>query len=315
LLNAGDIVVHVDHGIGRFIGLKTITAGAPHDCLEIHYAGEDRLFLPVENIELLSRYGSEGADATLDRLGGIAWQVRKAKLKKRLLEMAEQLISIAAQRQMRSAPQIIPAAGLYDEFATHFPYDETDDQLQAIDAVLEELSAGRPMERLVCGDVGFGKTEVALRAAFVTAMSGLQMAVVVPTTLLSRQHYGIFTARFQGLPVRIGHASRLAGAKELADVRKGIRDGTVDIVIGTYALFGNNVQFARLGLLIIDEEQHFGVRHKERLKELKTDIHVLTPFSNVDSAHIATSAYRQELSLIATPPVDRIGAENFCFAG
>jgi len=312
-LNAGDIVVHVNHGIGRFAGLKTITAaGAPHDCLEIHYAGEDRLFLPVENIELLSRYGGEGTDAVLDRLGGVAWQVRKAKLKKQLLEMAGQLINIAAQRQMRSAPQLVPAAGLYDEFSARFPYDETDDQLRAIDAVLDDLVSGRPMDRLVCGDVGFGKTEVAIRAAFVAAMGGFQVAVVVPTTLLSRQHYKTFTARFQGLPVRIGHASRLAGAKKLADVRKGIGDGTVDIVIGTHALLGNNVEFANLGLLIIDEEQHFGVRHKEQLKKLKSDIHVLTLSATPipRTLQLALTGVR-ELSLIATPPVDRMTVRTF----
>lgn len=312
-LNAGDIVVHVDHGIGRFVGLKIITAaGAPRDCLEIHYAGEDRLFLPVENIELLSRYGGEGADAVLDKLGGVAWQSRKAKLKKRLLEMAGHLISIAAQRQMRTAPKLMPAAGLYDEFTARFPYDETDDQLRAIDAVLDDLASGRPMDRLICGDVGFGKTEVAIRAAFVAAMNGLQVAVVVPTTLLARQHYKTFTARFQGLPVRIGHASRLVGSRELADVKKRIHDGVVDIVIGTHALLGGGIQFANLGLLIVDEEQHFGVRHKERLKELKADIHVLTLSATPipRTLQLALTGVR-ELSLIATPPVDRMAVRTF----
>jgi len=312
-LNAGDIVVHVDHGIGRFVGLKTITAaGAPRDCLEIRYAGDDRLFLPVENIELLSRYGGEGAEAVLDKLGGVAWQARKAKLKKRLLEIAGQLIHIAAQRQMRSAPQLNPADGLYDEFAARFPYDETDDQMRAIDAVLADLAAGQPMDRLICGDVGFGKTEVAIRAAFVAAMSGLQVAVVVPTTLLARQHYKTFVARFQGLPVRIGHASRLVNGKELAEVKKGIGDGTVDIVIGTHALLGSTVEFANLGLLIIDEEQHFGVKHKERLKELKADIHVLTLSATPipRTLQLALTGVR-ELSLIATAPVDRMAVRTF----
>ena len=183
-LSAGDIVVHADHGIGRFVGLKTIEAvGAPHDCLEIHYASDGRLYLPVENIELLSRYGSEGTEAVLDRLGGGAWQSRKARLKKRLLEMAGQLIRIAAERKMRTAVAFNPPDGLYGEFSARFPYEETDDQQTAIDSVLDDLSAGRPMDRLICGDVGFGKTEVALRAAFVAAMEGFQVAVVVPTTL------------------------------------------------------------------------------------------------------------------------------------
>lgn len=312
-LNAGDIVVHVDHGIGRFIGLKTVTAaGAPHDCLEIHYSGDDRLFLPVENIELLSRYGGENSNAILDKLGGVAWQARKAKLKKRLLEMAGHLIRIAAEREMRSAPVLTPPPGLYDEFVARFPYDETDDQLRAIDAVLGDMAVGQPMDRLICGDVGFGKTEVAIRAAFIAAMNGCQVAVVVPTTLLSRQHFKTFTQRFHGLPIRIGHASRLVGTKDLAEVKKSVADGTIDIVVGTHALLGQSINFANLGLLIIDEEQHFGVKHKERLKELKSDIHVLTLSATPipRTLQLALTGVR-ELSLITTPPVDRMAVRTF----
>jgi len=312
-LNKGDIVVHVDHGIGRFVGLKTITAaGAPHDCLEIHYSGEDRLFLPVENIELLSRYGSEGSSAILDKLGGVAWQARKAKLKKRLLEIAGNLIHIAAERELRSAPIFTPPAGLYDEFVARFPYDETEDQLQAIQSILDDFASGKPMDRLICGDVGFGKTEVAIRAAFVAALSGYQVAVVVPTTLLARQHFKTFTTRFQGLPVRIGHASRLVNAKQLAEIKNGVEQGSVDIVIGTHALLGPSIKFSNLGLLIIDEEQHFGVKHKERLKELKSDIHVLTLSATPipRTLQLALTGVR-ELSLIATPPIDRMAVRTF----
>ncbi|KFB10026.1 transcription-repair coupling factor [Nitratireductor basaltis] len=312
-LSAGDIVVHADHGIGRFVGLKTIeAAGAPHDCLELRYAGDDRLFLPVENIELLSRYGSDSIDAVLDKLGGGAWQSRKAKLKKRLLEMAGQLIEIAAQRAMRPGTRIQPPEGLYGEFAARFPYDETDDQQNAIDAVLDDLSSGKPMDRLICGDVGFGKTEVALRAAFVAAMEGLQVAVVVPTTLLARQHYKTFKERFSGLPLRVEQASRLVSTKDLNQTKKGIAEGTVDIVVGTHALLGNAVNFKNLGLLIIDEEQHFGVKHKERLKELKTDVHVLTLSATPipRTLQLALTGVR-ELSLIATPPVDRMAVRTF----
>ena len=312
-LNSGDIVVHVDHGIGRFVGLKTIiAAGVPRDCLEIHYADEDRLFLPVENIELLSRYGGEGTNVVLDKLGGVAWQARKAKLKKRLLEIAGHLIHIAAEREMRNAPVLVPPTGSYDEFVARFPYDETDDQLRAIDAVLGDLAAGKPMDRLICGDVGFGKTEVAIRAAFVTALNGYQVAVVVPTTLLARQHYKTFQARFQGLPVKIGQASRLVGAKELAAVKNGVREGTVDIVIGTHALLGSTMQFSQLGLLVVDEEQNFGVKQKERLKELKTDIHVLTLSATPipRTLQLALTGVR-ELSLITTPPVDRMAVRTF----
>ncbi len=226
-LAAGDLVVHVDHGIGRFIGLRAIeAAGAPHDCLEIHYAGGDKLFLPVENIELLSRYGSEETAVDLDRLGGGAWQARKARMKSRIREIANELIKIAAERQLREAPRLTVEHGPYDEFCAGFPYEETEDQQAAIDVVLDDLASGRPMDRLICGDVGFGKTEVALRAAFVAAMNGKQVAVVVPTTLLARQHTKTFTERFRGFPVKIGQASRLVSGTELARVKKGIADGT-----------------------------------------------------------------------------------------
>ena len=312
-LSEGDLVVHLEHGIGRFIGLKTIEAvGAPHDCLELQYAGGDKLYLPVENIELLSRYGSDETDAQLDRLGGGAWQARKAKLKKRILEIADGLIKTAAARALKTAPVVETPEGVYDEFASRFPYEETDDQLTAIDSVFEDLSSGRPMDRLVCGDVGFGKTEVALRAAFVAAMSGRQVAVVVPTTLLARQHYKTFAERFHGLPINVAHASRLVPAKELSKTKSGIADGSVDIVIGTHALLGKAIKFRDLGLLIIDEEQHFGVKHKERLKELKSDVHVLTLSATPipRTLQLALTGVR-ELSLIATPPVDRLAVRTF----
>ncbi|NKB52434.1 MAG: transcription-repair coupling factor [Rhizobiaceae bacterium] len=312
-LSAGDIVVHVDHGIGRFQGLVTIeAAGAPHDCLELRYHNDDKLFLPVENIELLSRYGNSDTEVMLDRLGGANWQARKSKLKKRILEMAGQLIAIAAARQLKRAEPISVADGVYDEFAAKFPYEETDDQTNAIEAVIDDLHSGRPMDRLICGDVGFGKTEVALRAAYLTAMSGKQVAVVVPTTLLSRQHFKTFSERFHGLPVNVAQASRLVGSKALAAAKSGIRDGSVDIVIGTHALLGNSVEFKRLGLLIIDEEQHFGVKHKERLKELRADVHVLTLSATPipRTLQLALTGVR-ELSLITTAPVDRMAVRTF----
>src|SRR5581483_1556909 len=259
-LAPGDLVVHVDHGIGRFIGLQAIVAaGAPHDCLEIHYAGDDKLYLPVENIDLLSRYGSEEAGVELDRLGGGNWQARKAKMKARILEMAGELIKIAAERQVREAPRFTIAAGAYDEFCAGFPYEETEDQQAAIDSTLNDLASGKPMDRLICGDVGFGKTEVALRAAFVTAMTGKQVAVVVPTTLLARQHTKTFTERFRGFPVNVGQASRLVTAADLKTVKAGLADGSVDIIVGTHALLGKSIKFKDLGLIIVDEEQHFGV--------------------------------------------------------
>ncbi|PHS23900.1 MAG: transcription-repair coupling factor [Robiginitomaculum sp.] len=312
-LHPEDLVVHVDHGIGRFAGLKTLDIGeAPHDCLELHYAGGDKLFLPVENIELLSRYGTESANATLDKLGGAAWQARKAKAKKRLLDMAGELIEIAAAREMRSADVISPPAGEWDEFCARFPFVETDDQLSSIDDVLDDLAKGRPMDRLICGDVGFGKTEIALRAAFVVAMTGRQVAVVAPTTLLARQHYSTFKDRFRGWPVRIGRLSRLVPAKEAKATREGLASGQVDIVIGTHALLGKQVKFRDLVLMVIDEEQHFGVRHKEQLKALRTDVHVLTLTATPipRTLQMALSGIR-ELSLIATPPVDRLAVRTY----
>ncbi|MBN9454780.1 MAG: transcription-repair coupling factor [Bosea sp.] len=312
-LAPGDLVVHVDHGIGRFIGLQTITAaGAPHDCLEIHYAGDSKLFLPVENIELLSRYGSEDTEVQLDRLGGGGWQARKAKLKQRIREMAGKLIQIAAARALKDAPRLVPPAGVYDEFCARFPYEETEDQQNTIDAVLDDLAAGRPMDRLVCGDVGFGKTEVALRAAFAAALNGKQVAVVVPTTLLARQHYRNFVERFAGLPVHVGQASRFVGSADLKAVKQGARDGTMDIVVGTHALLGKGVDFKDLGLVIVDEEQHFGVAHKEKLKELRAEVHMLTLSATPipRTLQLAMTGVR-ELSIIATPPVDRLAVRTF----
>ena len=312
-LSEGDVVVHVDHGIGRFKGLRTLEVGrAPHDCLEIYYAGDDKLYLPVENIELLSRYGSSDSQVMLDRLGGAAWQLRKAKLKKNILEMAGQLIKIAAERALRTAEKMLAPEGLYDEFSARFPYEETHDQNSAIEAVLDDLAAGTPMDRLICGDVGFGKTEVALRGAFVTAMQGSQVAVVVPTTLLARQHFKSFVERFKGLPIKIAHASRLVGAKALAQTKKGLTSGDIDIVIGTHALLGNAIEFKRLGLLIVDEEQRFGVKHKERLKELKSDVHVLTLSATPipRTLQLALTGVR-ELSLITTAPLDRMAVRTF----
>ncbi|MGP4689966.1 transcription-repair coupling factor [Agrobacterium cavarae] len=312
-LDEGSLVVHAEHGIGRFVGLRTIeAAGAPRDCLELHYADDAKLFLPVENIDLLSRYGSDAAEAQLDKLGGGAWQMRKAKLKKRLLDMASDLIRIAAARLVRQAPVLTAPDGLYDEFAARFPYEETEDQMNAIDSIRDDLGAGRPMDRLICGDVGFGKTEVALRAAFLAAMNGVQVAVVVPTTLLARQHFRTFSERFRGLPIRVQQASRLVGAKELNLVKKEVSEGKTDIVVGTHALLGQGITFANLGLLIIDEEQHFGVKHKERLKELKSDVHVLTLSATPipRTLQLAMTGVR-ELSLITTPPVDRMAVRTF----
>jgi len=312
-LATGDIVVHVEHGIGRFVGLQTLdVAGAPHDCLELRYANETKLFLPVENIELLSRYGSDQTGVELDKLGGGGWQARKAKLKNRIREIAGELIKIAAERHLHEAPKMPVQPGLYDEFCARFPYEETEDQLAAINATLHDLESGKPMDRLVCGDVGFGKTEVALRATFAVALDGKQVAVVVPTTLLARQHARTFTERFRGLPVNVAQASRLVSAKELSQTKKGIADGSVDIVVGTHALLGKSIKFKDLGLIVVDEEQHFGVTHKERLKQLRAEVHVLTLSATPipRTLQLALTGVR-DLSIIASPPVDRLAVRTF----
>jgi transcription-repair coupling factor (superfamily II helicase) len=310
-LTPGDLVTHIEHGVGRYLGLKAIDAlGAPHDCLELQYDG-GKLFLPVENIELLTRYGSDEG-AVLDRLGGAGWQQRKAKMKERVRAIAAELIKIAAARQLKSLPPVDPPAGLYDEFAARFPWQETDDQEKAIGEVLTDLAAGRPMDRLVCGDVGFGKTEVAMRAAFVAAMAGEQVAVVVPTTLLARQHYRGFAERFAGFPLKVRQLSRFVDAKEAKETKAALADGTVDVVVGTHALLAESIRFKRLGLVIVDEEQHFGVVHKERLKNLKAEVHVLTLTATPipRTLQLALSGVR-DLSLITTPPIDRLAIRTF----
>lgn len=309
----GDLVVHVDHGIGQFMDLETIeVGGAPHDCLQLKYAGDSKLFLPVENVDLLTRYGSEDAGVQLDRLGGAAWQARRAKLKERVREMADELIKIAAARELKTAHRFVAPDGAYEEFAARFPFNETDDQLAAIRDVLGDLQRGRPTDRLVCGDVGFGKTEVALRAAFAVAMEGKQVAVVVPTTLLCRQHFMTFSERFRGFPVRVRQLSRMVTQKDMAETKDGMKRGDVDIVIGTHALLAKDVGFRDLGLLIVDEEQHFGVAHKERLKALRSDVHVLTLTATPipRTLQMALTGIR-EMSLIATPPVDRLAVRTF----
>ncbi len=310
-LSAGDLVVHVEHGIGRYRGLEIVTAlGAAHECILLEYAGGDRLYLPVENIELLSRYGQD--EGLLDKLGGGAWQSKKAKLKERIRAIADKLIRIAAERHLRKAPIMEPPEGMWDAFSARFPYQETEDQMSAIEDVLEDLSAGLPMDRLICGDVGFGKTEVAMRAAFVAAMSGAQVAVIAPTTLLARQHYKSFSERFRGFPINVRTLSRFVSTKEAALTRETLADGTTDIVVGTHALLAKQVRFKNLGLLVVDEEQRFGVSHKESLKQMKSDVHVLTLSATPIPRTLQMSMTGvRDLSIIGTPPVDRLSIRTF----
>ncbi len=310
-LSPGDLVVHVDHGVGRYHGLEVITAlGAAHECIRLEYAGGDRLYLPVENIELLSRFGHD--QGLLDKLGGGAWQAKKARLKERLRAIADRLIRVAAERLLRRAPVMQAPAHAWEEFSARFPYEETDDQLAAIEAVLDDLGLGRPMDRLICGDVGFGKTEVAMRAAFVAAMSGVQVAVIAPTTLLARQHFKGFAERFRGFPIEVRQLSRFVSPRDATLTRERLAQGTCDIVIGTHALLAKNTRFANLGLLVIDEEQHFGVSHKERLKNMRSDVHVLTLTATPIPRTLQMSLTGvRDLSIIGTPPVDRLAIRTY----
>ncbi len=312
----GELVVHKEHGIGRFEGLVTLTVnGASHDCLKIIYDGDDKLFLPVENIEMVSPFGLDEENVKLDKLGGASWQARKAKLKQRIKIAAEALLKTAAQRLTRRGEVFDTPTGAYEDFCARFPYMETDDQAKAIEEVLEDLHSGKPMDRLICGDVGFGKTEVALRAAFVASMGAgktSQVAVIAPTTLLARQHYRNFRDRFAGFPIEVRQLSRMVNAKDQKDTREKIAEGKVEIVIGTHALLSKQVAFKHLGLLIVDEEQHFGVGQKEKLKELKSGVHVLTLSATPipRTLQMALTGVR-DLSLITTPPIDRLAIRSF----
>ena len=311
-LTPGDMVVHADHGIGRYEGLTQIPVGtSPHDCVALEYAGGDKLYIPVENLDILTRYGSGADGVALDKLGGEAWQRRKSRMKERIRAIAGELIKTAAERALRPGTVIEPDTS-YAAFADRFPYEETEDQDRAIADVFADLEAGKPMDRLVCGDVGFGKTEVALRAAFTAAMAGLQVALVCPTTLLARQHYNTFTERFRGFPIEIGRLSRLVPPKEAKETKEGIKAGQIDVVIGTHAVLAKGIEFKNLGLVIVDEEQRFGVTHKERLKGLRADVHVLTLTATPipRTLQMAMSGLR-ELSVIQTPPVDRLAVRTY----
>ena len=307
MLTPGDLLVHKDHGIGRYEGLVAVAIGkAPHDCVMLSYDGGDKLYVPVENIDVLSRYGSESDGVGLDKLGGVQWQSRKARMKERIRAIAGELMAVAAQRALREADAAIPDPHGYAEFADRFPYAETEDQQHAIDDVLADLASGRPMDRLVCGDVGFGKTEVALRAAYAAALSGMQVAVVCPTTLLARQHFAGFRERFAGLPVEVRQLSRLVTAASANEARAGLADGTVDIVIGTHALLAKSVAFKRLGLVIVDEEQRFGVEHKEFLKQMRVAVDMLTMSATPIPRTLEMSLTGiREMSTILTPPEER----------
>ncbi|WP_298333314.1 transcription-repair coupling factor [uncultured Erythrobacter sp.] len=312
-LTKGDLVVHVEHGIGKYMGLEGVPVGkSKHDCVQLEYKGGDKLFIPVENLEVLSRYGSSEDAVMLDRLGGEAWQKRRAKLKERITAIAGELMKVAAERALKKAPVFQADDASFNQFVDRFPWEETEDQDAAIGDVLRDLESGKPMDRLVCGDVGFGKTEVALRAAFVAAMNGQQVAIVAPTTLLARQHYTNFKERFAGFPLNIGRLSRLVASKEMTETREGLASGQIDIIVGTHAILSKSTEFKNLGLVIVDEEQRFGVTHKEKLKQLRSDVHMLTLTATPipRTLQMAMTGLR-ELSTIQTPPVDRLAVRTY----
>ncbi|MEK6734501.1 MAG: transcription-repair coupling factor, partial [Pseudomonadota bacterium] len=310
-IQIGEYVVHKQHGIALFSGLETIKAvGVDKDCIKLTYSGGDILYIPVENLDLLTRFGSSEEEVHLDKLGGVAWQNRKKKLKEKLFEIAASLINTAATRTNSKGESLVPVYEAYEEFSRRFSYVETEDQMNSIRDVESDLASGVPMDRLICGDVGFGKTEVAMRAAFIATNPEhnikQQVAIIVPTTLLARQHYHSFLKRFAGFPMQIRQLSRLVNAKETKLIKEGIKEGLVDIVIGTHSLLGKEIEFKNLGLLIIDEEHRFGVIQKERLKTLQKNVHILnlsaTPIPR--TLQMSLTGVR-DLSIIATPPIDR----------
>ena len=311
-INVGDFVAHIDHGIGMYDGLEKIsTNGIDHDCLKLLYQDGDKLFLPVENMNLLSRVGDTGFVRNLDKLGMLNWQNRKANVKKRIKDMAEKLIRVAAQRKVINTEKLFITDD-YNSFSNNFPFQLTDDQDLAIKDVISDLETGKLMDRLICGDVGFGKTEVALRASFIVANAGYQVALVAPTTILVKQHYKSFYERFKNCSLKVSSLSRMTMTKNRTIIKNELKSGDINIVVGTHALLSNDIDFNNLGLLIVDEEQHFGVSQKEKIKELQGNIHVLTLTATPipRTLQLSLSGLKQ-LSLISTPPVDRLSIRTF----
>ena len=311
-LVTGDLLVHVEHGIGKYEGLETIKSNdLERDCLKLIYSGNDRLYVPVENIELISRYGS-GTDASLDKLGSSGWQARKANAKKRIKEIADELIKVAASRETTKIKPLEFPSDEYERFCSRFSYTPTEDQQLAIQDVENDLLSGRLMDRLICGDVGYGKTEIALRSSFMAAMAGYQVAIIAPTTLLVKQHVVIFQERFRGFPIKVSELSRFVKSKDSKLIKQEIKTGETQIIIGTHSLLSKKIVFNNLLLLIIDEEQHFGVAQKEYLKSIRQSMHILTLTATPipRTLQMSLSGVRT-MSLITTPPVDRLSIRTF----
>ena len=312
-LDTGDFVVHRDHGIALYHGLMSIEVDKiKHDCLQLEYDGGDKLFLPIENFDLVSRYGTDSSAVVLDKLGTNAWQLRKAKAKEKIREVATYLMKLAAQRALDSAPTYEISSSLYDQFCERFPFAETDDQLRAMADVIDDFKSGKPMDRLICGDVGFGKTEIALRAAFLAVANGYQVLIVVPTTLLARQHLAVFENRFSGFPYKVAGISRLVSEGRIKNAMEGFANGSIHILVTTHTAFSDLLKNYHLGLVILDEEQHFGVKQKEKLKALGKNIHILTLTATPIPRTLQMSLTGiRDLSIIATPPVNRLAVKTF----
>ncbi len=313
-LKPDDFVVHIDHGVGRYRGLKHLrVADMEGDFLHLEYAGGDRLYLPVDRISLVQKYvGADGATPALDKLGGTSWEAVKRKTRESIFAMAKELLDIYATREIMDRKSFGEPDQYFREFEAAFPFEETPDQQRAIDEILVDMQRLKPMDRLICGDVGYGKTEVALRAAFLAVLDGRQVAVLVPTTVLAQQHYNTFRQRFQGYPVRVEMLSRFLSRTETQDVVAGIASGEVDVVIGTHRLFQKDIAFKTLGLLVVDEEHRFGVTHKERIKQMRKLVDVLTLTATPIPRTLQMSLLGiRDLSVIETPPVDRLAIRTY----
>ena len=313
-ISIGAPIVHEDHGVGRYQGLISLEAGGSvGEFLSIEYAKGDKLYVPVAQLHLVSRYsGASAEQAPLHSLGGEAWEKAKRKAAEKIHDVAAELLDIQAKRLAQTGFGLQTEGELYDKFSAAFPYEETPDQQQAIEAVLDDMAQNVPMDRVVCGDVGFGKTEVALRAAFVAAMAGKQVAVLVPTTLLAEQHFRNFSDRFADWPIRVEVLSRFKSAKEIKQALELLALGKIDVIVGTHRLLQKDIAFDDLGLVIVDEEQRFGVRHKEALKALKANVHLLTLTATPipRTLNMAMSGLRQ-LSIIGTAPAHRLAVKTF----
>ncbi|HAC69302.1 MAG TPA: transcription-repair coupling factor, partial [Pseudomonas sp.] len=313
-LREGAPVVHIDHGVGRYMGLITLELDdQPQEFLLLEYADDAKLYVPVANLHLIARYsGTDDALAPLHKLGSETWQKAKRKAAEQVRDVAAELLDIYARRAARKGYAFKDPAADYATFSAGFPFEETPDQQAAIEAVHKDMLAGTPMDRLVCGDVGFGKTEVAMRAAFIAVHGGRQVAVLVPTTLLAQQHYNSFRDRFADWPVRVEVMSRFKSTQEVAAAARELADGKIDIIIGTHKLLQGDVKFKDLGLAIIDEEHRFGVRQKEQLKSLRSEVDILTLTATPipRTLNMAVAGMR-DLSIIATPPARRLSVRTF----